>query len=51
VPEENIEGKAVMVLFSLDMEEPWYKRFQWKRFLKVIKSGHPANNKFTIATI
>lgn len=34
VPRRNIIGKAVLVLFSLDPDEPWYKKFKWNRFLK-----------------
>jgi signal peptidase I len=34
VPEKNIIGKVVLVLFSLDPDEPWYRKFRWKRFLK-----------------
>lgn len=36
LPETHIIGKAVMVLFSLDSEKPWYTKFQWHRFLKKI---------------
>jgi signal peptidase I len=37
VPQSHIIGKAVLVLFSLDPNEPWYRSFKWKRFLKRIK--------------
>jgi signal peptidase I len=36
LPETHIIGKAVLVLFSLDQEAPWYKKFRGKRFLKRI---------------
>jgi signal peptidase I len=36
LPETHIIGKAVLVLFSLDQEAPWYKKFRWRRFLKRI---------------
>jgi signal peptidase I len=37
VPETNIIGKAVLVLFSINPDEPWYKAFRWGRFCKRIK--------------
>jgi signal peptidase I len=37
VPRKNIIGKAILVLFSLDPEELWYKRIRWRRFMKKIK--------------
>lgn len=37
VPEKNIVGKAVFVLFSLDPNKPWYRCFKWGRFLQRIK--------------
>lgn len=37
VPETHVIGKAVLVFFSLDPEEPWYKCFKWKRLCKRIK--------------
>ena len=37
LPEIHIIGKAVMVLFSLDPDRPWYKKFRWHRFLKRIE--------------
>lgn len=37
LPEENIIGKVVLVLFSFDPDEPWYKGFKWERFLKRVK--------------
>jgi signal peptidase I len=36
VPQTHVIGKAVLVLFSLDPDEPWYKCFRWGRFLKRI---------------
>ncbi len=36
VPQTHVIGKAVMVLFSLDPDEPWYRCFRWGRFLKRI---------------
>ncbi len=37
VPEKNIIGKAVLVLFSLDPHAKWYRKFRWNRFLKKIE--------------
>lgn len=37
VPGKNIVGKAVLVLFSLDPDAPWYRKFRWNRFLKRIE--------------
>jgi len=37
VPQKNIIGKAVIVLLSLDPDEPWYRKFRWKRFLKRVR--------------
>lgn len=37
VPRKNIIGKGILVLFSLDPNEPWYKKFKWSRFLKRIE--------------
>ena len=37
VPEKNIIGKAVLVLFSLDPQAKWYQKFRWNRFLKKIE--------------
>ncbi|MBN1144223.1 MAG: signal peptidase I [Bacteroidales bacterium] len=36
VPEKNIIGKAVLVLFALDPFKPWYKKFKWNRFMRRI---------------
>lgn len=37
LPETHIIGKAVLVLFSLDPQETWYKKFRGKRFVKRIE--------------
>ncbi|MBN1118629.1 MAG: signal peptidase I [Bacteroidales bacterium] len=37
VPENNIVGKAELVLFSLDPHERWYRKFRWNRLLKRIE--------------
>ncbi len=37
VPEKSIVGKAVLVLFSLDPDAKWYRKFRWGRFLKRIE--------------
>lgn len=37
LPETHIIGKAVLVLFSLDPNKPWYRKFRWNRFLKRIR--------------
>ena len=37
VPQTHVIGKAVLVLFSLDPDEPWYRCFRWGRFLKRIR--------------
>ena len=37
VPQTHIIGKAMLVLFSIDPNQPWYRSFKWKRFLKRIK--------------
>jgi signal peptidase I len=36
VPDDNIIGKAVMILFSIDPDENGIKKFCWSRFLKKI---------------
>jgi signal peptidase I len=36
LPQTHIIGKAILVLFSLDQEAPWYKKFRWERFLRRI---------------
>jgi signal peptidase I len=36
VPEKSIVGKAVLVLFSLDPDKPWYNKFRWNRFMKKV---------------
>lgn len=37
VPEENVIGKAVIVLFSIDQNESGLNKIRWKRFFKVVK--------------
>jgi signal peptidase I len=37
VPQTHVIGKAVLVLFSLDPDEPWYRCFRWGRFLKRVR--------------
>lgn len=37
VPEKSIVGKAVLVLFSLDPDARWYRKFRWGRSLKRIE--------------
>lgn len=37
VPEKSVVGKAVLVLFSLDPDAKWYRKFRWNRLLKRIK--------------
>jgi signal peptidase I len=37
VPQTHVIGKAVLVLFSIDPDEPWYRCFRWGRFLKGIE--------------
>ncbi len=37
VPEENIIGKGIMVLFSTDFNERGFEMFRWKRFFKFIE--------------
>lgn len=37
VPKKNIHGKVVMVLFSIDPDAIWYKKFRWERLLKRIE--------------
>lgn len=37
VPEENIIGKAKMILFSFDVTESLYKGFRWNHFFKIIR--------------
>lgn len=37
VPEKSIVGKAVLVLFSLDPDAKWYRKFRWGRFLRRIE--------------
>ncbi len=37
VPQKSIVGKAVLVLFSLDPDARWYRKFRWGRFLKRIE--------------
>ncbi len=34
LPETHIIGKVVMVLFSLDPNEPWYKKVRFNRLMK-----------------
>lgn len=36
LPETHIIGKASTILFSLDPDKPWYRKFRWNRFLKKI---------------
>ncbi len=37
VPQTHVIGKAVLVLYSLDPDEPWYRCFKWGRFLKRVR--------------
>ena len=34
LPEKNIIGKVEFILFSLDPNLPWFKKFRWNRFFK-----------------
>lgn len=37
LPQSNIVGKTVVILFSLDPDTPWYRKFRWNRLLKKIE--------------
>ena len=36
VPFEFVSGKAVSVVYSLNTQEPWHRRWRWKRMFRPV---------------
>lgn len=51
VPESNIMGRLGRVIYSIDARQPWYKRWQWNRFMLLVNQQNFVEEAKHINTI